>query len=140
MATLSISIEKNPLSNQVDNENFYTGRWIEFNEWHDLFQNVLQAPIEIEQLDGEDSSDFLDRRERLFQADLTSKGYEMLGRIWYIFRDAFYAPSEVRKLLEECLEVQHKTENKNALSALEKLIFACNEALKVKSGIFLSCD
>jgi hypothetical protein len=138
--SLGISVERNPLSDQTDEENFYTGRWIEADEWEELFQNILQAPIEIERHKGEDRGDFLDRREKLFQEDLTSKGYEMLGRIWYIFSDAFFAPSEVDKLLKECLELQRKTENKKALSALEKLVFACNEALKVKSGVFLFCD
>ena len=101
---------------------------------------ILMTPIEIEYLEGESDEDFLSRRERLFQEDLIGKGYEMLGRIWYIFRDAFYAPSEVRKLLEECLDVQLKAESNEALSALEKLIYACNEALRVNSGVLLICD
>ncbi len=140
MATLGISVIKNPESEQTDEENFYTGRWIWVDEWEELFQNVLHAPIEIKPNKGESFLDFQARREKLFQEDLTSKGYEMLGRIWYIFSDAFFAPSEVDKLLKECLELQQKTENKKALSALEKLIFACNQALKVKSGVFLFCD
>ena len=76
----------------------------------------------------------------MFQEDLTSKGYDKLGRIWYLFRDAFYAPSEETGLLEECLELRQKTESRDAVSALEKLIFACREALKVDSGVFLICD
>lgn len=140
MATLGISVEKSLQSDRTDEENFYTGRWIEFDEWEDLFQNALHAPVELERLEGEDRADFLARREKLFREDLTNKGYGMLSRIWYIFRDTFYAPSEVDKLLAECLDVQQKTESQNALSALEKLIFACHEALKVKSGVFLCSD
>lgn len=138
--TLGISIENDPLSDKTDEQNFSTGRWIAFDEWRELFQNVLHAPVEVERLEGEDHADFLNRRERLFQEDLTSKGYEMLGRIWYIFSDAFFAPSEVDKLLKECMELRQKAENEKALSALEKFIFACHEALKVKSGVFLTCD
>jgi hypothetical protein len=137
---LGIAVANDPESDHTDEQNFSTHREMEFDEWKDLFQNVLHAPTEIERLEGEDRADFLDRRERLFKEDLASKGYEMLGRIWYMFSDAFFAPSEIDKLLDECLEIQQKTENKNALSALEKLIFACHEALKVKSGIFLACD
>jgi len=140
MATLGISIEQSPQSGLNDEENFYTGRWIEFNEWQDLFQNVLQAPVDLERLQGEDRAAYLSRREKLFREDVTNKGYEMLSRIWYIFRDAFFAPPEVNKLLEECLELQQKTRNKDASVALEKLIFACHEALRVKSGVFLFCD
>lgn len=137
---LDIFIERSPLSTQTDEQNFSTGLRIWVDEWEDLFQNVLHAPIEVERREGEDRADFLNRREKLFQEDLTSKGYEMLGRIWYIFSDAFFAPSEVDKLLNECMELRQKVENKKALSALEKLIFACHKALKVKSGVFLACD
>ena len=137
---LDISVENDPLTEETDEQNFYTGRWIEFDEWLDLFQNVLQAPIEIERLEGEDHAAFLDRQERLFQEDLTGKGYPMLGRIWYILSDAFFAPSEIDQLLRECTELQQKADSKNALSALEKLILACGEALKVNSGVLLSCD
>jgi hypothetical protein len=137
---LGISVENDPESSHTDEQNFSTHQEMEIDEWEDLFQNVLHAPIEIERLAGEDRAAFLDRREGLFQEDLTGKGYEMLGRIWYYFSDAFYAPSEVDRLLKECIELRQTTENKNALSALEKLIFACHEALKVKSGIFLCCD
>jgi hypothetical protein len=137
---LDISITSDLLNEQADAQNISVNRWLDFNEWLELFENVLQAPVEIERLEDENFQDYHARRERLFQEDLTGKGYEMLGRIWYIFSDAFFHPSEIDKLLEECLELQQKTEYKHALSALEKLIHACNEALKVKSGIFLACD
>lgn len=137
---LGISVVNDPESDHKDEQNFSTHLELEIDEWGDLFENVLGAPIEMERLVNEDRAAFLIRRERLFQEDLTSKGYEMLGRIWYYFSDVFYALSEIDKLLQECLELREKTENKNALSALEKLIFACNKALKVKSGIFLAAD
>jgi hypothetical protein len=137
---LDIAVVTDPENDHTDEQNFSTRQWVEFDEWEDLFQNVLHAPVEIERLSGEERADFLDRRERLFREDLTGKGYETLGRIWYVFRDAFFAPSEVDKLLEECLKLRQRTDSKNALSALEKLISACREALKVKSGIFLAGD
>jgi hypothetical protein len=137
---LGIAVVNNPDSDHTDEQNFSTHQEMEVDEWEDLFQNVLQAPIEVERLEGEDRASFLARKERLFQEDLTSKGYQMLGRIRYIFSDAFFSPSEVDKLHAECLELQQKIKNKKALSALEKLVFACHEALKVRSGIFLACD
>ncbi|HST54258.1 MAG TPA: hypothetical protein VLJ61_19785 [Pyrinomonadaceae bacterium] len=137
---LGISVQDDPESLHSYGENLSTYPELEINEWEELFINVLGAPVEIERIADEDRQSFLARRERLFKEDLTGKGYEMLGRIWYVFRDVFYAPCEVDKLLEECLELQHKTENKIAFSGLEKRIFACHEALKFKSGIFLACD
>lgn len=136
---LDIVVTKSPFSKPGDKENFDTGREISIDEWYELFHNVLEVP-EIKRHDVETSSDFLVRREISFQEDMISKGYEMMGRIWYIFRDVFYLPSEVNKLLEECLEIQQKTKNELVLSALENLIFACNQALKVKSGIWLISD
>ena len=137
---LDIVIAKNPLSDRTDEESFFTGQWLEVDEWRALFQNVLHAPTEIPPDEGESFNDFELRRERLVQEDLTGKGYEMLGRIWFYFSDAFFAPLEVDKLLKECIELRQKAENKKALSALEKLITACHEAIKVKSGVFLACD
>ncbi len=137
---LDIAIVKNPFDEHSDEENFNSGLWIEIDEWGKLFEIVLQAPVEIKRLELENRADFLNRREKLFQEDLASKGYKMLGRIWYYFQDVFYEYSEVNILLEECLNVQQNTLNKSALSFLDKLIFACNEALRVKSGIMLVSD
>ncbi len=137
---LDITITKSPFGKPIDKENFDTGRWIEIDEWQQLFENVLQAPVEVQRFKDETRADFLVRKERLFKEHLTNNGYEMLGRIWYHLRDAFYAQSEVIKLLEECLSIKQKTQNKLALSALESLIFACNEAIQVKSGIWLVSD
>lgn len=136
---LDIVVTKSPLTKPSDEENFDIGRYISVDEWHELFHNVFGVP-EIERPIDEDRVAFLERRERLFKENLTSKGYEMLGRIWYILRDVYYLPSEIDKLLEECLEIQQKTQNELALSALQNLIFACNKALKVKSGVWLVSD
>jgi hypothetical protein len=136
---LDIVITKSPFTKPIDQENFDLNRYISIDEWHELFQNVLGVP-EIERHISEDRVVFLVRRETLFKENMTSKGYEMLGRIWYILRDAYYLPSEIDKLLKECLEIKQKTQNELALSALENLIFACGKALKVRSGIWLVSD
>jgi hypothetical protein len=137
--SLDIVITQSPFIKPIDEENFDTGRYISIDEWDELFHNVLGVP-EIERHIDESREDFLKKRKRLFEQIIMERGYEMLGRIWYVFRDAFYAPSEVNKLLSECLEIQHETTNKMALSALESLIFACKQALKVDSGIWLISD
>jgi hypothetical protein len=138
--SLDIVITNSDLNENVDDKHFWTGQRIEFDEWRELFENVLHAPVEIERFENESGNELLERREKLFKEHLAGKGYRMLGRVWYIFRDAFYAPAEVNKLLEECLNIQRKTENEQTVAALEKLVFACDEALKAKSGIMLGCD
>jgi hypothetical protein len=137
---LGITIKTDPESAHVDEQNFSTHRDLELDEWDELFIDVFHAPVEVERVAGEDRAAFLNRRKALFQEDMKAKGYEMLGRMWYVFRDTYYSPTEVDKLLEECLEIRQRTETPKALSALEKLIYACHEALRVKSGIFLACD
>lgn len=137
---LGISVTNDPENAHTDEQNFSTRRELELDEWDELFINVLHAPVEIERLADEDRAAFLNRREKLFREDMEAKGYGMLGRMWYVFRDTYYSPTEAGKLLEECLEIRRRTETPKALSALEKLIYACHEALRVKSGIFLACD
>lgn len=136
---LDIVITNSPLRKPSDKENFDLGRQIGVDEWHNLFYSVLNVP-ELKVNEYESSADFLQRREKSFHEYLTNKGYEMLGRIWYIFRDSFYKPSEIDILLKECIDVQQKTQNTLALMALENLIYACNEAIRVKSGIWLISD
>jgi hypothetical protein len=136
---LEIIIVENPIFDKHTTSDFNTGRVIYLDEWNELFRSVLKAP-EIVQRETEDYYDFIDRLENSFQEHLTAKGYEMLGRIWFIYRDVYYNPSEIRKLLEECLNVQKETKNKLALSAIESLIYGCNEGLKAKSGVLLSSD
>ena len=117
----------------------YTDLEIEGREWEELFFNVLQAPEGQKYIDGEDIQKYYEHQENLFKENLTDKGYPMLGRIWWMFRDTNYLPSEVHQLLAECLKLQKKTENVYALSTLGKLIAACYEALKINSGLcFLS--
>lgn len=139
MAGLSIAITNSPFRKPSDQKNFDIDQEISIDEWDELFLNFLKVP-DITPRNNESRKDFLDRRERTFQEILTSKGYEMLGRICHFSRDAFFAPTEMGKLLEECVDAQQKTQNEYALTALEKLIFACNEALRVKNGIWLVAD
>jgi hypothetical protein len=112
--SLGIAIAKSPFGKPTDDENFDIGQDISLDEWDELFLNVLEVP-EITPNNGESRKDFLDRREKLFQEILTSKGYEMLGRICHFSQDAFFAVAEVKKLLEECLNLQQKTQNECAL-------------------------
>jgi hypothetical protein len=137
--TLDIAVTKSPFAKPSDKANFDTGRQIYLDEWDELFRNVLEVP-EVKRHVDEDYNNYAERQKTLFQENLANKGYEMLGRIWFIYSNVFYTPSEINKLLTACKEIKQKTKNALALSALESLIFACNEALKVKSGIWLVSD
>ena len=101
-------------------------------------RGIKLAPME--KLKGESSFDYDERTKKRFLETAKEKGCEMLGRIWFWYDDASYLPSEINKLLEECLKLKEKAQNPDQLIAMDKLITACEEALKTDSGIFLGSD
>ncbi len=110
---------------------------IDFDELRNLI-GIKLSPIE--KIEGES---YINRQERLKQMYFEAakkRGYKMLGRIWYFYDDAIYLSSEINQLLEECLKLKDKARNSGQSAAVDKLIIACNEALKTESGIFLGSD
>jgi hypothetical protein len=137
--TLQLAVIMNPFGEWDPNKgDHHTDLEIEEDEWCELFYKVLGVPERWKEVDGQ--LEPVEFSEAQFKEILTGKGYPMLGRIWFMYRDANYLPSEVSKLLEECLKIQKKTENVSALSALGKLIAACYEAIKINSGLCLLSD
>lgn len=61
-------------------------------------------------------------------------------RIWDTYVDVSYGDEEVKHLQDECIRVRSIAEHSGALEALEKLLFACEEALKENQGLFLVSD
>ncbi|MDQ3063313.1 MAG: hypothetical protein M3R14_10730 [Acidobacteriota bacterium] len=66
--------------------------------------------------------------------------YPMLGKIEDMYEDYFFTPDEVKKLREECLQLKAAEPDSVADLALRKLIYACDEALKVNSYLMFSSD
>lgn len=138
---LDIVVTKNPTENWDSKQgDHFTGMQIKPDEWEDLFQNVLQSPQIRFNVGNETFNTYYERQRTVFQSDLENKGFEMLGRIWDIYQDAYYMPSEINKLLEECLKIQQVSQSAKAMSALKKIICACRKALDTKSGIFFASD
>jgi hypothetical protein len=147
IGSLQISVMVNPFDDDSWDEtkgDHHTDIEIEGQEWEELIFNALQAPEFQKYVDGEDSNVYYERQEKLLSEYLTGRGYPMLGRMWCSFiwwnRDINYSPADVHQLLAECLELQKKTENVYALSALGKLNAACHDALQTDSGLCLSTD
>lgn len=137
--TLKIALMKNPLGEwNADKGDHHTGLEIEEDEWCELFYKVLGVPERWKEVGGQ--LEPVEFSEAQFKGILTGKGYPMLGRIWFMYRDANYLLPDVSKLLAECLKIQKETENVYALSALGKLIAACAEAIKTNSGLCLLSD
>jgi hypothetical protein len=118
------------------------GRFLEIGfgpyDWESLFLDVLNCPAIESRAEGESYVEHLERYRKKFQHAIPN--YPMLGRIWDIYEDVSYTPGEVKQLHEECLRVKTYTSHPDALRALRKLIFACDEALKVGQGLFLASD
>ena len=109
----------------------------DFDELHN-FLDINLPPTK--QLDGESYDDHENRIKNEYLKVAKEKGYEMLGRIWYWYENVSYFPSEINQLLEECLRFKEKAQNSAQVTASDKLITACNEAMKISSGIFLASD
>lgn len=139
--SLRVALMRNPFgewdSKQGDH---HLNLEIGMNEWEALVFEALDAPKWDQGGEVEDASEYLERQKRRFEQDLSAKGYEMLGRMWDVYRDAAYLPPEVRRLQEETLSVQRLTNNPDALEALSKLLIACKAASEVNSGIRLISD
>ena len=135
--SFSISIMKDPSggwdATQGDHHLDFDFDGIDFDELINLL-NIKLPPAK--RLEGESSYDYDERLKKEYFDAAKEKGYEMLGRFWFFYDDAVYLPSDVNQLSDECLKLKEKTQNPGALKALNKLITACNEALKTDSGIF----
>jgi hypothetical protein len=122
----------------VDASNRYTGIDFTGQDWKALFYDVLACPRPEPYMEGEEVNDYDERYRVKFQKSLPE--YPMLGRIWDMYVDAKYTKAEVEQLHNECLAIQASTTNTNALEGLEKLIRACDEAIRAKQGLFLASD
>ncbi len=148
--SFGICIMKNPvyewtLENPVDNWDESQGDHHldldfdghDFNALHNFLN--LKLP-KAKQLENENYAEYEERLKNEHINAAKEKGYEMLGRIWYWYQNVSYLPSEVNQLLKECLKFKEYSVNENQITAANKLIVVCNEALKISSGIFLASD
>jgi hypothetical protein len=104
-------------------------------EWSALFHDVLHANDRDPLVPGEAIDKWSERQRTRFQNSILE--YPMLGRIWDTYIDVHYQPGEVSQLRDECLRVKSSTSNSIAISGLDKLIAACDDALKDRLGLSL---
>lgn len=148
--SFNICIMKNPFSEWTEDNR--VSNWDENEGDHHLdfefdgkdfqaLQNFLGIKLNsTEQDDSEDYDNYLDKVKDNYYELAKEKNYEMLGRIWDWFHNVSFFPSEITQLLEECLRFNDKAQNPDQVVASDKLIKACHEAIKHKSGIFLGSD
>lgn len=115
----------------------HTDGAMSYTSWESLYFKVLGCP-DSEYIEGESQEAFRERWRRNFQSAIPE--YPMLAKISDFFQDAWYSLEEIAQLRKECLQVQSKTTNADALKGLNGLIAACDEAEKYKLGLFLGAD
>ena len=113
-----------------------TGIGINGNEWAELFYQILNCP-QPPPYSG-DPSAYEERRSEEFRRSLPRN--PMLARIYDMFADAWYKPEEVAALRAECIQIRDEQSAPDTPEALRTLIFACDEALKERTGLYLACD
>jgi hypothetical protein len=104
-------------------------------EWSALFRDALHAKDRDPFVHGEAIDKWRERQRVRFQESIPD--YPMLGRIWDTYIDVSYQPEEISHLRDECLRVKASTSNPVALRGLDKVIAACDEALKGGLGLSL---
>lgn len=122
--------EASPYLNDLDGE-----------EWVALFRDVLDCPMGINEpyFPGDNIGERHEKFRLKFQQTL--KDYPMLGRIWDTYIDVTYTPEDIKELRDECLKIRPvAADNQIALRGLNKLINACDEALRFGAGLDLLCD
>jgi len=110
-------------------------------EWVALFRDVLDCPMGNNEphLPEDDIGERHEKFRLKFQQTL--KDYPMLGRIWDTYIDITYKSEDIKELRDECLKIRPvAADNQIALRGLNKLINACDEALRFGAGLDLLCD
>lgn len=110
------------------------------NDWEALLWNALGAGETKydEYVEGEDIVEFHERNRKKFQQSVPD--YPMLARIYDMYEDYLYTPEEITELRSECLRLKTKLTEPNAVKALRKLIYACNEVSKTGCNLMFVCD
>ena len=117
-------------------------------DWQALFVGVLHVG-----LDEDDLQQLIDRnryvevhetlgpdewQEQKFREATTE--YPMLGRIRSVYDECLFFPDDLSELRGECLKLKSETTQPEAVKALRKLIYACDEAAKQGFSLIMSGD
>jgi hypothetical protein len=98
----------------------------------DIYHFAIGKPAELE-------GDFIKPRTDDEVQKITAE-FPLLNRIEWMYADALYNAVEVNQLREEGIKLKSFTTNQSADLGLRKLIYCCDEALKVGLSLGLWCD
>ncbi len=108
-------------------------------DWASIFYDALRCPRASNVLTVRtDEVELAETRKLKFQQAIPE--YPLLGRIWDMYTDVKYEAKEIDQLRNECFRVKASTTSDRAIKSLDKLIYACDEALGSGLGLFLASD
>lgn len=137
--SLSIYLMREPsfetFSKGLVGEDRYIELWLDGDEWGAIYFNVLGCPTadSVTRFPNENRESWEQRYSSVFRRAIPE--YPMLGRMSDLFLYIAYKPQEIEQFRKECIKVQSDTSNQEATNGLSKLIKACDEALKLNSGL-----
>ena len=133
--------EENPVSNwdesQGDHHLAFDFNSRDFSALQ-TFLDIKLSPTE--KPEGENYGDNMEHAKKAYLDAAKKKGYEMLGRFWFFYDDVAFLPLEIGRLRRECFKVKIKSQDADLMTAVDKILTACGDAMKTGSGIFFGCD
>jgi hypothetical protein len=128
----SLHIHLAPVADPLSRDAVDTRLDLHYEDWEALFVGVLHVP----------TSHWRDlsREAQRIEFRKVLPEYPMLAEIWDMYEDAAFLPEELPQLRSECLQVKSETTDSQAVKALRKLIYACDEAIKRGFCLLLSGD
>lgn len=131
-------IKRQPAGDWDDSTDRRLPLFLEGPEWTAIFRHTLKTVERDSVLPDEDIDTWSERQRERFKASLPA--YPMLGRVWDTYIDVQYEPDEISPLRDECRRVKGITSNPLAVSGLDKIISACDQAIEIGGGILLLAD
>ena len=117
---------------------FYLEMDFHASDWQAVFKDVLQVPEGDDYKEGDNVGELHERNRAKFQRSILE--YPMLARIFDMYEDCEYSPAEVKRLWEESLKLKGSLSHPEAVRALRKLIYACDEASERGFSLVFICD
>jgi hypothetical protein len=124
-----------PSDHYLDLDDFLTGK-----EWDAIFIGTLHCPDRTYELRQPEESvdEALEKFAVKFKEAIPE--YPTLARIWDMFIYVAFQPEEIGLLRNECLSVRGIASDPSALTGIEKLLRACEEASRLHFGFLLVPD
>lgn len=109
-----------------------------FDDWEALFFGTLHAHKWDPYTEGDDIFEHNERNRRKFHESIPN--YPTLRTIYDMYEDYEFDLTQTKTLREECIKLRPQATEPEAIKALRKLIYGCDQAIALNGNLFFSCD